>query len=62
MSLISDCQILNNSLAAIPCLGRVHAGQTRLRLYNLLRAEGPKTLPYPAAHPRMYSPYRGVPP
>ena len=28
-------------------------GKTRLKLYTLFRAEGPKTIPYPAARPRI---------
>ena len=34
-------------------LTRTGPGQTRLKLYTLFRAEGPKTIPYPAARPRI---------
>ena len=32
---------------------RTGPGQTRLKLYTLFRAEEPKTIPYPAARPRI---------
>ena len=34
-------------------LSRTGPGQTRLKLYTLFRTEGPKTIPYPAARPRI---------
>ena len=55
---VSDfgCQILDDGLANIPCLGQL---QNMIRaesleiIYTLFRAEGPKTIPYPAARPRI---------
>ena len=46
-------------------LSRTGPGQTRLKLYTLFRTEGPKTIPYPAARPRIahigeYPPPGGV--
>ena len=34
-------------------LSRTGPGQIRLKLYTLFRTEGPKTIPYPAARPRV---------
>ena len=55
---ISDCQILDNSLANIPCLGQLQTliWAESLEIIHLVQGRGPKnhTL-YPAARPRIQS-------
>ena len=41
---------------------RSSLGQSRIKLYTLFRTERPKTLPYPAAHPRTGHIKREYPP
>ena len=49
------CQILDDGLANIPCLGQLQnlIRAESLKLYTLFRAEGPKTIPYPYGGPKV---------
>ena len=53
---VSDfgCQILDDGLANIPCQGQLRnmiRAESLEIIYTLFRAEGPKTIPHPAARP-----------
>ena len=56
---------LNQSCRQYPVYnwdGITHSEHTCVKLYTLIRTERTKTIPCPAAHPRIGYIYKGVPP